>query len=719
MFNTPDLDKNVSSLWPKISIITPSFNQAKYVRQTIESVLSQRYPNLEYIVVDGGSTDGSVEVIQEYKAQLTVFISEPDNGQSNAINKGFALATGEILTWLNSDDQLAPDALFAVALTFRQKKADLVAGICEVYSEGKLSHRHLTSCSNGNLPLTELLDLDNAWNAGQFFYQPEVFFTKDLWLKAGGKLREDLFYSMDYELWCRFAKADAKIQVIGCPLVHFRAHPEQKTANEAAFKHELRQVRTALIKQFSLNENAITLSRPEVNWSNRLRVAMVNDLGFLYGAGIAHKRIAAAFDLAGHIVKPFKLADSSSGKTHFPDVQQAIKAFKPDIVIFGNLHAVEPASVALVEQMSLNYPCFWLTHDFWLLTGRCAYFESCHAYIEGCNDTCPTQQQYPVIDSKKINFCWMQKKQLLNSSNKLSVLANSEWAHSIFQSVTTLPVNQIRLGVPSNIFQPLARDEIRLGFGIAKDEFCIAFSSSSLGDARKGGSLLLEALSILDNKKLVVLLIGRVDNALKLDGVRVITLGYTDDPGELAKALNAADVYIGPSKEETFGQVFVEAAFCGTPSLGFNQTGMADSIVDGITGYKLNGYNAQSLADGINFLIDNPHKLVNIRFLAPVFARAHFSVEASYHSFFSVLKQLGLVDQFKLPHKTSFGTVSRFYEHYPDEFKPSAFKLLQRAFLQRILSVFPQKTKDAIRRVLPGWLDRKLVKLFFGRNTGA
>ncbi len=138
---------------PKISVVTPSYNQGKYIRETIDSVLSQSYPNLEYIVIDGGSTDETLSVINDYEDRIDYFVSEPDEGQSHAINKGFEQATGDILCWLNSDDQFAPDALWSVALAFIQSSADLVAGICEIYEDSQLVHRHLTSCANGPLPL--------------------------------------------------------------------------------------------------------------------------------------------------------------------------------------------------------------------------------------------------------------------------------------------------------------------------------------------------------------------------------------------------------------------------------------------------------------------------------------------------------------------------------------------------------------------------------------
>ncbi len=143
--------------------------------------MHQGYPNVEHIVMDGASTDESREVIEKYRAVLAVAVSERDKGQSNAINKGFAKATGEIFTWINADDMLAPGALYAMAMAFWHSGADVVAGICEQFREeggGRVIERHMTCCANGLLPVEELLDLEGSWLAGEFFMQPEVMFTR-------------------------------------------------------------------------------------------------------------------------------------------------------------------------------------------------------------------------------------------------------------------------------------------------------------------------------------------------------------------------------------------------------------------------------------------------------------------------------------------------------------------------------------------------------------
>lgn len=225
--------------WPKISIVTPSYNQGRFIEQTILSVANQGYPNVEHIICDGGSDDETLSILERHKGALSHIISEKDRGQSHAINKGMALASGAILTWLNSGDMLAPGALASIALAFAASKADMVAGICEIYKDGALVHRHLTACADGALPLDDLLDLDGGWNAGQFFFQPEVFFTRDIWERAGGQVDEHLHYSMDYDLWLRFAASGAQLHVIGRPVAMYRQHVGQKDPYRGEFQSRI------------------------------------------------------------------------------------------------------------------------------------------------------------------------------------------------------------------------------------------------------------------------------------------------------------------------------------------------------------------------------------------------------------------------------------------------------------------------------------------------
>lgn len=654
--------------WPKISVITPSFNQGKYIEETISSVLRQGYPNLEYIVIDGGSTDETVSVIQKYSDHISYWVSEKDRGQSDAINKGFSRATGEVITWLNSDDQFADDALFHMALAFMTSDADMVAGICEVHENGKLKHRHLTSCGDEALPVADILELDKGWNAGQFFFQPEVFFKKELWDRAGSHVREDCFYSMDYELWCRFAALGAKLKVIGVPIVNFRAHPEQKTADPQKFRAELVTVQKTFVDHW-LDGNAPVLERPKQSYKKRPKIVLINDHGFRYGAGIAHQRIAAAFDLAGYEVEALCIKDYLRETPSLKDVIQAIlsdlSAASPDVVIFGNLHSQWKMDADLVFEVQKTYTTYWLTHDFWLFTGRCPYVGSCTKYLTGCDHTCPTAGEYPVLAPELIEGAWSRKRGFLSRSSNLTILANSDWAASFSRSYlatfeNTVSVEKINLGVPVNQFYPTDRAEAKRKKRISPNSFTIAFSVSSISEARKGADILEAALHILCDEDITLLLIGNCDESLDLPDLNCVKLGYVESTDVLLEAMNAADVFVGPSREETLGQVFLEAAMCGTPSIGFAGSGVEDAIVDGVTGLIVRERSAVHLAATILQLVRDRDYLAHLSRTSYLHAKNHFSLESSFRSFFLLFKKQGLIDGWTMPHKISFQHRSRF-----------------------------------------------------------
>jgi GT2 family glycosyltransferase len=218
--------------WPKISIITPSFNQHQFIEKTIRSVLLQNYPNLEFIIMDGESTDGSVEVIKKYASKLTYWVSQADAGQSDAINRGFEKATGEIFAWLNTDDYYLPGALKTVALTYLNNTDAAVqawVGTADKVNEkGKLIyHSSLTDLS---------LESFYHWRNPQKpegkgnFLQPACFFTSKAW-KEAGPLDLELEYCMDVALWLRMAK-EFKFAPISKKLAIAVGHSQAKTTKD-------------------------------------------------------------------------------------------------------------------------------------------------------------------------------------------------------------------------------------------------------------------------------------------------------------------------------------------------------------------------------------------------------------------------------------------------------------------------------------------------------
>lgn len=218
--------------FPKISIITPSFNQAQFLEETINSVLSQNYPNLEYIVVDGKSTDGSHGIIQKYQNQLT-WIRDPDKNQTEAINKGFRRATGNILAYLNSDDMYLPDTLNRVSETMNKNQNLLwLTGDCVIVNEhGREINRTIRYYKN-MLSLTNNLGILKIAN---YISQPSTFLKRDLF-KLVGPFNEALNYTMDLDYWIRCYKYSRPKILMGLPLSRFRIHTKSKGGSAFALQ---------------------------------------------------------------------------------------------------------------------------------------------------------------------------------------------------------------------------------------------------------------------------------------------------------------------------------------------------------------------------------------------------------------------------------------------------------------------------------------------------
>jgi len=205
---------------PLVSIVTPSFNQVKYLEETIRSVLEQDYPRIEYIVIDGGSTDGSVEVIRKYADRLAYWVSEADRGQTDAINKGFATAHGSILAWLNSDDTYQPGAVSeAVAYLQNHPNIGMVYGDLDFIDEqSKIIGKFSAAQTN----------LEKLRRGFVHIPQPASFFRAEHWRKVA-PLDPTFYFAMDYDLWVRLARVTDFQYLPGNTWANFRLHSDAKT----------------------------------------------------------------------------------------------------------------------------------------------------------------------------------------------------------------------------------------------------------------------------------------------------------------------------------------------------------------------------------------------------------------------------------------------------------------------------------------------------------
>jgi glycosyltransferase involved in cell wall biosynthesis len=279
--------------WPRVSIVTPSFNQKPFIEETIRSVLFQGYQNIEYIIMDGGSDDNTVEIIKKYEKWLTHWESGPDAGQADALNKGFSKATGDIFAYINSDDFYAPGAFKRVARYFAEESAALVAGACYIFNESGLVRVFYPKWPEA---LSHFLT-----PFGSTFAQPASFWTREVHEAAGG-FDPGLHYAFDREFFLKLGLGSVKPVLVDAILAHYRDHRETKTSNTVKFYEESIPILLKYAGSCGLDEQEV---------SKRLH-GIRNDIAYLetFSTWKGSGRVAAAVFFTRHLLKsPDFLAD--------------------------------------------------------------------------------------------------------------------------------------------------------------------------------------------------------------------------------------------------------------------------------------------------------------------------------------------------------------------------------------------------------------------------
>jgi len=265
--------------WPRVSIVTPSYNQGQFIEETIRSVLLQGYPDLEYIIIDGGSSDGSVEIIRKYEPWLAYWVSERDGGQSDGINKGWRLATGSWTNWVNSDDLLAPDALRRIVILGEACASDtIVAG--DVVNFGDV---RLIQCVR---PRGIALDaVIRFWDRSCVWHQPGLYLPLQV-VREVGYLDIRLHYAMDHDLLCRLLTR-CDVMYLDQAVAYFRLHSGAKGVSQPA--------RTAVEK--------IVVSRSYWSYGHARRWRYEAELGFWRLKAIGHAIKHANWAGAGQLLR--------------------------------------------------------------------------------------------------------------------------------------------------------------------------------------------------------------------------------------------------------------------------------------------------------------------------------------------------------------------------------------------------------------------------------
>jgi glycosyltransferase involved in cell wall biosynthesis len=488
-------------------------------------------------------------------------------------------------------------------------------------------------------------------------------------------VRVDWYYSMDYELWLRMAQAGATVHSIGRPICWYRTHADQKTSEGEGegFRGELPKV---VVDHCAKHDITLEKREKEVV-KQRLRVVFFNDVGFEYGAGIAQRRLAEAFASAGHDVRVLAATHPEpvreSPTISAADALSAIDAHEPDLVIIGNVHGAD-ISPEVLSAIAARHETIFFMHDAWLLTGRETYFGDNEDFLTGVVGPTSMNAGYPAMEESAIRPAWEAKRRFLTGSDNLTIMTNSRWladranaalatldsmdAPSNGQSPFDLggrpPVHAVRYGLDLDALRPRDKATCRDILGLPQDDFIIMASACSLEDERKGIGYLAQALQQLNLPDATVVGVGYMAPNAKAPIPGMRAMGYMRDAQQLAMLYSACDVFVAPSTDEAFGQVFIEAAACGTPSVGFPVGGVPEAITHGVTGLVAGEVSAEALAAAIDTLYRDAGYRRDLGQWARIHAQNEWSLWTSYQRLHSALALSGAGNRIGLSRKIDF-----------------------------------------------------------------
>jgi glycosyltransferase involved in cell wall biosynthesis len=401
-----------------------------------------------------------------------------------------------------------------------------------------------------------------------------------------------------------------------------------------------------------------------------LRIVFLNDVGFRYGAGIALKRQVASFllkDFEVHLVAwapgegdipptvvgvssfrgwqgVHKVGRGRRGKVKSDDqlvssVLSTIRALEPNVIITGNLHGTRfPLDLAqglkTIDALVVSYmhDCFWAT-------GRCAYPVSCQLYQTGCNETCPTADEYPKLAREEIGAAWRTKADVFQGESGIPLVTNSGWTRdfAVRRFGGRARIDCVPLAVDHELFAPIPKAVARRLLGLPAEGTFIVMGAVDILNKWKGGDLFRAIHEKLQNRNDVsVLLFGQSSALLK----STRSFGLVEDERLMPFILNSADILVGTATEEAFGQTLLEAAACGTPVVAFNRGGVGDIVVNEETGLLVENLSVIELYTAINRLLADPALRERLGSNARKRVEAHFTLTKQADAWISYLKTL-------------------------------------------------------------------------------
>lgn len=364
-----------------------------------------------------------------------------------------------------------------------------------------------------------------------------------------------------------------------------------------------------------------------------MRTLFLNDVGFQYGAGIAHARQVQSMLLGGDTVAAVCGDNGQVGDGHLftreglrarwhgmrsltplfqsplhseaeivDGVLMAVAEFYPDLVVVGNLHAANWPFRLLRELHRLRCRVVAYLHDLYAVTGRCVYPEDCGKYLTGCDASCPTPREYPPLDPSRIADAWTLRRTTLVDGPHIELATNSDYMQRIVrEAMPTATIGTVYLGADDRLFQPGDRAAARRQLDLPDDGLPIVLTGAvTWSDRRKGARFVRE---IMERFKGRAHFIAFGLNSSGLPGLHA--LGYRTNPAEMVAIYRASDVFLGTSIAEAFGQVILEASLCGVPTAAFATGGIPEMITDGVNGLLAPSGNGEAIGDALGRLLDD------------------------------------------------------------------------------------------------------------------
>jgi glycosyltransferase involved in cell wall biosynthesis len=351
------------------------------------------------------------------------------------------------------------------------------------------------------------------------------------------------------------------------------------------------------------------------------RMVFLNDLGFLYGAGIAQKRQAASFLLSGWSVSIFASQavpipryayftgnpKIDRGLSVAPPVSAAtvvgaVMDRCPQLVIVGNIHGAAWPVRILSGLQDRGATVVAYMHDCYWVTGRCVHPRSCTRYITGCNASCPTPNEHPRLAPDEIHAAWRERETCFSGPRAIPIVANSHWTAQLARNrFPSSRIDVIHLGLDHNLFAPIQKEAARRMMNMPLDKPIIVLGSLNVDDDFKGGRLFRDLCKMLAARSDIrVAVIGKGSHSI--DGI--LPLGLVDDERLMPLILNCADIYVNTAVEESFGQMLLEASACGIPTIAIAAGGVSDIVTDE-TGILVREKRACALTTAIDTLLSD------------------------------------------------------------------------------------------------------------------